>query len=168
MIYSIRLICTTAISLGPSCMLFTILDWPMSVPVDHNQQSVALKWDREGFGFVATVFFRKIFVLRMGIFVNKNIYFKSIKITSKYKTMHISLMNMQLGCSGREPVTGLLAGINLTKLEMNLAKPGVNLSKPGKTQESCHNGLSLIMVYHCFNLFEITLGEIWIKMKYFV
>ena len=32
MIYSVRLICTTAISLGSSCMLFSTLDWLLSLP----------------------------------------------------------------------------------------------------------------------------------------
>ena len=33
---------------------------------------------------------------------------------------------------GRVPVTGMLAGMNLSKPGMNLSKPGMNLSKPGK------------------------------------
>ena len=33
---------------------------------------------------------------------------------------------------GRVPVTGMLAGMNLSKPGMNLSKPGLNLSKPGK------------------------------------
>ena len=32
----------------------------------------------------------------------------------------------------RVPVTGMLAGMNLSKLGMNLSKTGMNLSKPGK------------------------------------
>ena len=33
---------------------------------------------------------------------------------------------------GRVPVTGMLAGMNLSKPGMNLSKPGMNLLKPGK------------------------------------
>ena len=33
---------------------------------------------------------------------------------------------------GRVPVTGMLAGMNLSKPGMNLSKPRMNLSKPGK------------------------------------
>ena len=47
MIYSVRLICTTAISLGFSWMLFTILHRLLSLPVDHSLQPVALKCDRD-------------------------------------------------------------------------------------------------------------------------
>ena len=44
-------------------------------------------------------------------------------------------------CSGgRVPVTGMLAGMNLSKPGINLSKPGMNLSKPGKkTPQSCYN-----------------------------
>ena len=46
--------------------------------------------------------------------------------------MHILLTNVQLDCIGRVPVTGMQAGMNLSKPGMNLSKPGMNLSKPGK------------------------------------
>ena len=46
--------------------------------------------------------------------------------------MHILLTNVHLDCRGRVPVTGMLAGMNLSKPGMNLSKPGMNLSKPGK------------------------------------
>ena len=46
--------------------------------------------------------------------------------------MHILLTNVHLDCRGRIPVTGMLAGMNLSKPGMNLSKPGMNLSKPGK------------------------------------
>ena len=36
------------------------------------------------------------------------------------------------GGGGRVPVTGMLAGMNLSKPGINLSKPGMNLSKPGK------------------------------------
>ena len=51
---------------------------------------------------------------------------------SKYKTIHILLTNVHLVCRGRVPVTGMLAGMNLSKPGMNLSKPGMNLSKQGK------------------------------------
>ena len=41
-------------------------------------------------------------------------------------------MNVHLDCKGVFPVTGMLAGINLSKSDMNLSKPGMNLSKPAK------------------------------------
>ena len=55
---------------------------------------------------------------------------------SKNKTVHILLTNVHLDCrgggGGMVPVTGILAGMNLSKPGMNLSKPGMNLSKPGK------------------------------------
>ena len=42
---------------------------------------------------------------------------------------------------GRVPVTGMLAGMNLSKPGMNLSKPGMNLSKPGKK----HNNHVIIL-----------------------
>ena len=39
---------------------------------------------------------------------------------------------MFLIVGGRVPVTGMLAGMNLSKPGINLSKPGMNLSKPGK------------------------------------
>ena len=82
------------------------------------------------------IFSAKIFVLRIDkcFFLNKKYLFqiKSNKVISKYKTMHILLTNVQLDCRGRVPVTGMLAGMNLSKPGMNLSKPGMHLSKPGK------------------------------------
>ena len=60
----VRLIFTTAIS-PDSCMQFTALDWLPSLPVDHSRQPVTLNGDRERIEMVSTVFFRKIFVLRI-------------------------------------------------------------------------------------------------------
>ena len=56
---------------------------------------------------------------------------------SKYKTLHILLTNVHLdrrGGAGGGPVTGMLAGIYLSKSGMNLSKPGMNLSKSGKNK----------------------------------
>ena len=58
MIYSVGIIRTTAISLGSSSMLFKTFDGLLSLPADHSRQPVALKWDRESFGLVSTVFFQ--------------------------------------------------------------------------------------------------------------
>ena len=53
--------------------------------------------------------------------------------------MHFLLTNVHLDCRGRVPVTGMVAGMNLSKPGMNLSKPGMNLSKPGKkTPQSCY------------------------------
>ena len=58
------------------------------------------------------------------------------KMISKYKTMHILLANVHLDCRGRVPVTGMLAGMNLSKPGMNLSKPGMNLLKPGEKHKN--------------------------------
>ena len=42
------------------------------------------------------------------------------------------LLDMFLIVGGRVPVTGMLAGMNLSKPGIDLSKPGMNLSKPGK------------------------------------
>ena len=63
---------------------------------------------------------------------------------SKYKTMRILLANVHLDCRGRVRVTGMLAGMNLSKLGMNLSKPGMNLLKPGEN----HNNHVIILYIH--------------------
>ena len=142
MTYSVRLICTTSISLGSICMLFTTLDFLLSPPVDHCRQPVALKWERRRLGSVSIVLFRKIFVLRIAkylFFITKylllqNIYFKYhiINYIQIQNNTH-SIDERAFGlCRGRIPVTGMLASTNLSKPGMDLSKPGVNLSKPGK------------------------------------
>ena len=67
---------------------------------------------------------------------------------SKYKTIHILLPNVHLDCRGRVPVTGMLAGMNLSKPGMNLSKPGRNLSKPGKKH---NNHVIIVVETPCFN-----------------
>ena len=63
------------------------------------------------------------------------------------------LLDMFLIVGGRVPVTGMLAGMNLSKPGINLSKPGMNLSKPGKKHRNhvimlnCHT--NLIAVDHC-------------------
>ena len=54
---------------------------------------------------------------------------------------------------GWVPITGMLAGMNLSKPGMNLSKPGMNLSKPGKTQQSCYNSEQYTMTntYVCIH-----------------
>ena len=72
----------------------------------------------------------------INVFILNRKYSFQIKlneIISKYKTIHILLTNVHLDCrGGGVPVTGMLAGMNLSKPGMNLSKPGMNLSKPGK------------------------------------
>ena len=46
---------------------------------------------------------------------------------------------------GGVPVTGMLAGMNLSKPGINLSKPGMNLSKPGKK----HRNHVIIKVKPC-------------------
>ena len=52
----------------PPCIMFTTLDWLLSLPVFHNGPPVALKWDGESLGLVSTVHLRKIFVLEIDIY----------------------------------------------------------------------------------------------------
>ena len=128
-------------------MLFTTLDWPLSLPVDHSRQPVALKWDGGSLGLVSTLFFQqKCFDLRFHncFFFKQKIYLFQIKLNemiSEYKTMHI-ILTVHLDCRGRVPVTGMLAGMNMSKPGMNLSKPGMNLSKPGEK----HN--NHVMIYN--------------------
>ena len=141
MIYSLRLILQQLFHQAPpaSCLQH-LTD---SLPVDHSRQPFPLKWDRKSIGLVSTVFFRKkyLFWELVNVFFIKKYFFqiKLYKMISRYKTMHILLINVHLYCRGRIPVTGMLAGMNLSKPGMNQSKPGMNLSKPGKTQQSCYN-----------------------------
>ena len=117
--------------------------WPSS---DHSRQPVALTWEEGSHGLVSTLFFSKIICSQnwqMFFFSNENYLFqiKWNRIISKYKRMHILLTSAHLACRG-VPVTGMLAGMNLSKPGMNLLKPGINLSKPGKK----HNNHVMISI----------------------
>ena len=61
--------------------------------------------------------------------------------------MHFLLTNVHLDCRGRVPVTGMVAGMNLSKPGMNLSKPGMNLSKPGKKH---HNHVINIVITYTY------------------
>ena len=135
MICLVRLICTTAISLGPICMLFTTLDWLLSLPVDHSRQPVALKWDGESLGLVSTVFLGKYLIWELIIFfllIKKIFLSNKIKCYQNTKQYIFYWLMSSWIVVGRVPVTGMLAGMNLSKPGMNLSKPGMNLSNPGK------------------------------------
>ena len=85
-------------------MLFTTLDWLLSLPVGHIRQPVALKWDGGRFGLVSTLFFQQnyLFSELINIFYKRYlIQIKRNKMISKYKTMHILLTNVYLDCRGR-------------------------------------------------------------------
>ena len=56
---------------------------------------------------------------------------KKIKLDLK-NTFFLLDMFLIIFRGGRVPVTGMLAGMNLSKPGINLSKPGMNLSKPGK------------------------------------
>ena len=51
---------------------------------------------------------------------------------SSYKTIQLVFTILHSHCRGGVPVTGMLAGMNLSKPRMNLSKAETNLSKPGK------------------------------------
>ena len=85
-------------------MLFTTLDWHLSLPVGHIQQPVALKWDGGRFGLVSTLFLQQnyLFSELINIFYKRCLFqIKWNKMISKYKTMHILLTNVYLDCRGR-------------------------------------------------------------------
>ena len=142
MIYSVGLICTTVVSLGsPACSLQHLADachclW---ITVDSLWH-----WNEKGkaFGLVPTVFFRKIFVLRIYIFflIKRNTYFKQNKMISKYKTIHISYWRMCFW--------------------MNLSKPGKNLSKPGKNTTIMLWLDTTRFLYNCF-LYPRSYGHVY-------
>ena len=68
---------------------------------------------------------------------------------------------MFLIVGGWVPVTGMLAGMNLSKPGINLSKPGMNLSKPGKKHRNhvimndyIPHGTSGVITYACPYLSE--------------
>ena len=122
MIYSVRLIYTTAFSLGSACMLFTKLEWLLSLPgvTACASQSTACGIER-----------------RRGAWIGVNCIFQEWHHNTKQYTFHWLLCIPIVW--GRVPVTGMQARMNLSKPGMNLSKPEMDLSKPGKTQQSCYN-----------------------------
>ena len=93
-------------------MLLTALDWLLSLPVDHSRQPVALKWDGSSLGWCQLFFFQEnISSQNWYFFLDKKYLFqiKWNKIISKYKRIHILLVNVHLDCRGGGggcPVTG--------------------------------------------------------------
>ena len=82
-----------------------------------------------------TVFLRKICILGIAeYFLIVLFQISEIKKDEIRFKKYIFLLDMFLivGGGGRVPVTGMLAGMNLSKPGINLSKPGMNLSKPGK------------------------------------
>ena len=122
-------------------MLPTTLDWLLALPVDHSRQPVALKWYGGQLWIGVNFIFagKYLFSELINVFLNKKFHIKWNKMISKYRTIHILLTNVHFDCMDRVSVTGMLAGMNLSKRGMNLSKPGMNLSNPGKTQQPCYN-----------------------------
>ena len=79
-----------------------------------------------------TVFLRKICILGIAeYFLIVLFQISEIKKDEIRFKKYIFLLDMFLIVGG-VPVTGMLAGMNLSKPGINLSKPGMNLSKPGK------------------------------------
>ena len=114
-------------------MTFTTFCRLLSQAVIHSRQPVALNWARNSFGLVLTVFLRKICILGIAkYFLIVLFQISEIKKDEIRFKKYIFLLDMSLIVGGRVPVTGMLAGMNLSKPGINLSKPGMNLSKPGK------------------------------------
>ena len=80
-----------------------------------------------------TVFLRKIDILGIAeYFLIVLFQISEVKKDEIRFKKYIFLLDMFLIVRGRVPVTGMLAGMNLSKPGINLSKPGMNLSKPGK------------------------------------
>ena len=151
-------------------MTFTTFCRLLSQAVIHSRQPVALNWARNSFGLVLTVFSRKICILGIAeYFLIVLFQISEIKKDEIRFKKCIFLLDMFSIVGGRVPVTGMLAGMNLSKPGINLSKPGMNLSKPGKkTPQSCYNS----MHYICNVVLDITLRRIgnlyafcWNKFK---
>ena len=114
-------------------MTFTTFCRLLSQAVIHSRQPVALNWARNSFGLVLTVFLRKICILGIAeYFLIVLFQISEIKKDEIRFKKYIFLLDMFLIVGGRVPVTGMLAGMNLSKPGINLSKPGMTLSKPGK------------------------------------
>ena len=114
-------------------MTFTTFCRLLAQAVIHSRQPVALNWARNSFGLLLTVFLRKICILGIAeYFLIVLFQISEIKKDEIRFKKYIFLLDMFLIVGGRVPVTGMLAGMNLSKPGINLSKPGMNLSKPGK------------------------------------
>ena len=145
-------------------MIFTTFCRLLSQAVIHSRQPVALNWARNSFGLVLTVFLRKICILGIAeYFLIVLFQIREIKKDEIRFKKYIFLLHMFLivvGGGGGGPVTGMLAGMNLSKPGINLSKPGKNLSKPGKKHRNhviivinpCHAGfLTNFLSGHALN-----------------
>ena len=115
-------------------MTFTTFWRLLSQAVIHSRQPVALNWARNSFGLVLTVFLRKICILGIAeYFLIVLFQISEIKKDEIRFKKYIFFARYDFDCrGGRVPVTGMLAGMNLSKPGINLSKPGMNLSKPRK------------------------------------
>ena len=141
MIYSARLMCTTAISLGPSSMPFKTLEWLLSLPVDHSQQPVALKWDRESIGLVSAVFFRKIFVLRINIcfFLIKKYSFQTKWNDIKIQNNVYLLTNVRLVYKGEGSSNRNARDESVETGDESVETRDGSIEAGENTQQSCYN-----------------------------
>ena len=115
------------------------------------------------------VFCRKVFVMGTDkcffFFIIRKYSFriKWNRVISKYKTIHIFYQWMCIWILGGVPVTGMLAGTNLSKAGMNLPKPWINLSKPGLNKHKNH-----VMIYNIVwivrHSYSITGWSIWKRL----
>ena len=79
------------------------------------------------------VFLRKIYILGIAeYFLIVLFQISEIKKDETRFKKYTFFARYVFDCRGRVPVTGMLAGMNLSKPGINLSKPGMNLSKPGK------------------------------------
>ena len=114
-------------------MLFTTLDWLLSLPALPAQSTACgiemRRGDRERLGLVSTVLFRKYLFWELinVYFLLINIYFKWNKINVikiKNNTHFTDERAFWLSRGGGGVVTGMLAGINLSKPGMKLLNRG--------------------------------------------
>ena len=140
-------------------MTFTTFCRLLSQAVIHSRQPVALNWARNSFGLVLTVFLRKICILGIAeYFLIVLFQISEIKKDEIRFKKYIFLLDMFLIVGGgRVPVTGMLAGMNLSKPGINLSKPGMNLSKPGKKH---HNHVIIWGITLCLALYVMCVASV--------
>ena len=142
-------------------MTFTTFCRLLSQAVIHSRQPVALNWARNSFGLVLTVFLRKICILGIAeyflivLFQISEIKKDEIRF-KKYTFFARYVFDCRGGGGGGVPVTGMLAGMNLSKPGINLSKPGMNLSKPGKKHRN-----HVIMIWSERSTLD---GSLWVRI----
>ena len=136
---------TTAISLGPSCMLFTTLPvtacWSQSTACGIEMRwGATLDWCQ--LYFLRKISFRRID--KCSFFIKK--IFILNKIISKYKTIRISLTNVHLDCRGgggrRVPVTGMLTSVATRYESVETGDESIEAGE--KTRYSCYNAKNIV------------------------